>query len=275
MWTTKWSFLGTAVCVPFSFYSLVTSQGPGTVAEFALQLVESLCGKATRASVAKGMIYNSCVWGKQTRMDTRPSLPQIPTARSKSRTIPTLNTSFITRWITVRDTPSARSTSMHFIAFSSTTEAIFGWRLEYSRFPSTTRVYSPFRTSFSPSTLPIVVCSIDSWAFVSSLQMHTRRSSSKYPFNSFIVDTMRWGDSYRMDAYLLPEISSSLQQRWSELLHFTASFPTTTDKPVKTERSGVKSTANQSTNRCVRSGNRRHAELALHTRLHYKRPRIR
>ncbi|CBK19977.2 uncharacterized protein [Blastocystis hominis] len=39
----------------------ITSQGPGTVAEFALQLVESLCGKATRASVAKGMIYNSCV----------------------------------------------------------------------------------------------------------------------------------------------------------------------------------------------------------------------
>ena len=35
----------------------ITSQGPGTVIEFALQLVESLCGKATRNSVAKGMIF--------------------------------------------------------------------------------------------------------------------------------------------------------------------------------------------------------------------------
>ena len=38
--------------------NVVTSQGPGTVIEFALQLVESLRGKATRDQVAKGLLFN-------------------------------------------------------------------------------------------------------------------------------------------------------------------------------------------------------------------------
>ena len=53
----RWLCLLTAVRIPALFH-LVTSQGPGTVIEFALQLVESLCGKATRNSVAKGMIFH-------------------------------------------------------------------------------------------------------------------------------------------------------------------------------------------------------------------------
>ena len=56
MWMKRWLCLRTAVRIPVLFH-LVTSQGPGTVIEFALQLVESLCGKATRNSVAKGMIF--------------------------------------------------------------------------------------------------------------------------------------------------------------------------------------------------------------------------
>ncbi|KAK8804754.1 hypothetical protein WA171_006721 [Blastocystis sp. BT1] len=36
----------------------ITSQGPGTVIDFALKLVEVLCGKETSEKVRKGLIYN-------------------------------------------------------------------------------------------------------------------------------------------------------------------------------------------------------------------------
>lgn len=36
---------------------LITSQGPGTAMEFALLLVEVLCGKERAAEVARGMVY--------------------------------------------------------------------------------------------------------------------------------------------------------------------------------------------------------------------------
>ena len=41
----------------YNFLKIVTSQGPGTVIDFALQLVESLCGEETRSKVAKGLLY--------------------------------------------------------------------------------------------------------------------------------------------------------------------------------------------------------------------------
>ena len=44
-----------------NFLKIVTSQGPGTVIDFALQLVESLCGEETRSKVAKGLLYYQCL----------------------------------------------------------------------------------------------------------------------------------------------------------------------------------------------------------------------
>lgn len=42
----------------FLAFLLVTSQGPGTVIDFALELVKQLCNEETSKKVAKGLIYN-------------------------------------------------------------------------------------------------------------------------------------------------------------------------------------------------------------------------